>query len=94
MPGDCISELCANFGMKMCGGCIHGSISKAMKDNFKPKTPAKTKDLTWHEAQQAWDDGWAVEDMERKIRREFSPTQPYTVETILTMKFQITGGRR
>ena len=58
-----------------------------------PKTPAKTKDLTWMEAKEAWDAGWEVSGISDGIEC-FDTDMQFSVGAIVNVKYQLTGKRR
>jgi len=55
--------------------------------------PIKTKDLTWTEAQRAWENGWEVEQMDGG-GEYFGLEAEFTVEDIIVSKYKLTGNRR
>lgn len=64
-------------------------------DNFEPELPTKTKNLSWHEAYDAWNQGWEVcSDSEERWLVKFAPAIQWTTHDILEKKYHLTGKRR
>lgn len=80
--------------------CFECSRIIRTTDNFEPELPTKTKELTWNEAYEAWNDGWEVETMDNPPilhagnKTVFDNTEHFMVVEILTFKYQLTGKRR
>lgn len=90
-----MEKSCANCVNKdlfsYCRCCIHGESYKNAKDHFQMRLPAKTKDLTWQEAYEAWKDGWEVW---HNYVVSFDKDSRFTIHELFSAKYQLTGKRR
>ena len=87
----CVSQTEEGCFTVVCAQCTHPDKDRA--DHFKPRLPAKTKDLTWMEAKEAWEDGWQVIDISSVIRY-FAEGDSFNTYEITKSKYQLTGTRR
>ena len=93
-----MEKRCDNCGWsgQVCNGCFR----KERLDNWCPKLPTKTKNLTWMEAKEAWDAGWEINFMDESMVQNthfplsFGPNASWTVVGICEYKYQLTGKRR
>jgi len=91
-----MEKRCDNCGWsgQVCNGCFR----KERLDNWMPKTPAKTKDLTWMEAKEAWDEGWQVSNPRwhycALTTVSFESIATFYVSDVLHTLYTLTGNRR